>query len=232
VLHRSDRWGAPVWPVSPVKTSAWLVWPVITTGLTGGALSAQVFGEKKFNLVVAPIHPPLGDIKVLSQARRRPPHDFPRWSAVGARPPSSSPAASRFTAVERRWSKSWPPGASPRRDKFVLPLTVTGDALDRRRRVMAEPAVRAPPSAISPSSSVQGKGFFEFLFDPSPFPPTHPVPSSSRSPAPPPPHTAAPVCLRPKVGEGAFAHDPLWILVIYWSVSCDLVNLQETPWIY
>jgi hypothetical protein len=27
-------------------------------GLTGGALSAQVFGEKEFNLVVTPIHPP------------------------------------------------------------------------------------------------------------------------------------------------------------------------------
>jgi hypothetical protein len=27
------------------------------TGLTGGALSAQVFGEKEFNLVVTPIHP-------------------------------------------------------------------------------------------------------------------------------------------------------------------------------
>jgi hypothetical protein len=36
------------------------------TGLTGGALSAQVFGEKEFKLVVSPIHPPLGDIKVLS----------------------------------------------------------------------------------------------------------------------------------------------------------------------
>jgi hypothetical protein len=36
------------------------------TGLTGGALSAQVFGEKEFNLVVMPIHPPLSDIKVLS----------------------------------------------------------------------------------------------------------------------------------------------------------------------
>jgi hypothetical protein len=36
------------------------------TGLTGGTLSAQVFGEKEFNLVVMPIHPPLGDIKVLS----------------------------------------------------------------------------------------------------------------------------------------------------------------------
>jgi hypothetical protein len=35
-------------------------------GLTGGALSAQVFGEKEFKLVVSPIHPPLGDIKVLS----------------------------------------------------------------------------------------------------------------------------------------------------------------------
>jgi hypothetical protein len=33
--------------------------------LTGGALSAQVFGEKEFNLVVMPIHPPLGDIKLL-----------------------------------------------------------------------------------------------------------------------------------------------------------------------
>jgi hypothetical protein len=26
-----------------------------------------VFGEKEFNLVVTPIHPPLGDIKVLSE---------------------------------------------------------------------------------------------------------------------------------------------------------------------
>jgi hypothetical protein len=67
VLHRSDRWGTLVWPVSPVKSSAWPVWPVITTGLTGGALSAQVIGEKEFNLVVMPIHPPLGDIKVLSR---------------------------------------------------------------------------------------------------------------------------------------------------------------------
>jgi hypothetical protein len=46
VPHRSDRWGTPVWPVSPVKSSAWLVWPVTTTGLTGGALSTQVFGGK------------------------------------------------------------------------------------------------------------------------------------------------------------------------------------------
>jgi hypothetical protein len=30
-----------------------------------------VFGEKKFNLVVTPIHPPpLGDIKVLSELRK------------------------------------------------------------------------------------------------------------------------------------------------------------------
>jgi hypothetical protein len=36
------------------------------TGLTSGALSAQVFREKEFNLVITPIHPPLGDIKVLS----------------------------------------------------------------------------------------------------------------------------------------------------------------------
>jgi hypothetical protein len=36
------------------------------TGLTGGALSAQVFEEKEFDLVVSPIHPPLGDIKVFS----------------------------------------------------------------------------------------------------------------------------------------------------------------------
>jgi hypothetical protein len=36
------------------------------TGLTGGTLSAQVFRKKEFNLVVTPIHPPLGDIKVLS----------------------------------------------------------------------------------------------------------------------------------------------------------------------
>jgi hypothetical protein len=48
----------PVWPVSPVKSSAWPIWPVITTGLTCGALSAQVFGEKEFNLVVTPIQPP------------------------------------------------------------------------------------------------------------------------------------------------------------------------------
>jgi hypothetical protein len=59
---------------------------VTTTGLTGGALSTQVFGEKKFNLVVTPIHPPLGDIKVLSP----PPHPFiralpggPPWAAEG-----------------------------------------------------------------------------------------------------------------------------------------------------
>jgi hypothetical protein len=58
VVHRSDRWGAPVWPVSPVKSSAWPVWPVTATGLTGGALSAEVLGEKEFNLVVTPIHPP------------------------------------------------------------------------------------------------------------------------------------------------------------------------------
>jgi hypothetical protein len=55
----------PAWPVSPVKSSAWPIWPVITTGLTGGTLSAQVFREKEFNLVVTPIQPPLGDIKVL-----------------------------------------------------------------------------------------------------------------------------------------------------------------------
>jgi hypothetical protein len=36
------------------------------TDLTSVALSAQVFGEKEFNLVISPIHPPLGDIKVLS----------------------------------------------------------------------------------------------------------------------------------------------------------------------
>jgi hypothetical protein len=44
------------------------------TGLTGGALSAQVLGEKEFNLVVTPIHPSLGNIKVLSESSRR-----PRW---------------------------------------------------------------------------------------------------------------------------------------------------------
>jgi hypothetical protein len=40
------------------------------TGLTGGALSTQVFGEKEFKLVVSPIHPPLGDIKVLSGEKK------------------------------------------------------------------------------------------------------------------------------------------------------------------
>jgi hypothetical protein len=56
----------PAWPASLVKSSAWPVWPVITTGLTSGTLSDQVFGEKEFNLVVTPIHPPLGDINILS----------------------------------------------------------------------------------------------------------------------------------------------------------------------
>jgi hypothetical protein len=46
VLHRSDWWGEPVLPVYPVKSSAWPVWSVTATGLTGGALSTQVFGEK------------------------------------------------------------------------------------------------------------------------------------------------------------------------------------------
>jgi hypothetical protein len=71
MLHRSDRWGEPVWPVSPVKSSAWPVWPVTATGLTGGALSAQVFGEKEFNLVVTSIHPPLGTSRSFHRMEER-----------------------------------------------------------------------------------------------------------------------------------------------------------------
>jgi hypothetical protein len=56
----------PVWPVRRTGLTGVTCEVQCLTGLTGGALSAQVFWGKKFNLVVTPIHPPLGDIKVLS----------------------------------------------------------------------------------------------------------------------------------------------------------------------
>jgi hypothetical protein len=43
---RSDQSSSPAWPMTP--------------------LAVHVFGDEKFTLVVSPIHPPLGDIKVLS----------------------------------------------------------------------------------------------------------------------------------------------------------------------
>jgi hypothetical protein len=56
----------PVRPVRHTGLSSVTCEVQCLTGLTGGALSAQVFGEKEFNLAVMPIQPPLGDIKVLS----------------------------------------------------------------------------------------------------------------------------------------------------------------------
>jgi hypothetical protein len=48
-------------------------------GLTGGALSTQVFGGGgEFNLVISPIHPPLGDIKALSLCPLRCAHQAPK----------------------------------------------------------------------------------------------------------------------------------------------------------
>jgi hypothetical protein len=46
VLYRSDRLSPPVWPMERCQL--------------------KCSGEKEFNLVVTPIHPPLGGIKVLS----------------------------------------------------------------------------------------------------------------------------------------------------------------------
>jgi hypothetical protein len=94
-LWSSTKATHQVWFVLEVKRSLKLflqvlcatpVWPLRCTGLTGAScevqcltgltghhhqsdrwtLTAQVFREEKYNLVVSPIHSPLGDIKILS----------------------------------------------------------------------------------------------------------------------------------------------------------------------
>jgi hypothetical protein len=58
VVHRSNRCRATVWPMPPAEQSQRPIWLV--------TLGSSRFGDEKFKLVVMSIHPPLGDIKVLS----------------------------------------------------------------------------------------------------------------------------------------------------------------------
>jgi hypothetical protein len=48
----------PAWPVKVTGLTGVTCEVPCLTGLTGRALSAQVFGEKEFNLVITPIQPP------------------------------------------------------------------------------------------------------------------------------------------------------------------------------
>jgi hypothetical protein len=65
--------GTPVWPVQGNGLTGATCWAELGTDRTGQShqsdrwrLAVQVFRDKKFKLVVMPVHPPLGDIKVLS----------------------------------------------------------------------------------------------------------------------------------------------------------------------
>jgi hypothetical protein len=132
------------------------------------------------------------------------------YKGRGAEPPAcpSSAAPCLVLPLRRRPSRAPPPASVPpspvRRGrrlreqldpamKFATPSWTFATPSLGLKFTGAPPSMGAragrhecPPPAISPSSSVQGRGSIKIPVDSSPFSLAHPISSGSRSPAPPP----------------------------------------------
>jgi hypothetical protein len=174
----------------------------------------------------SPCAPPPED-RAAGRPAPSPDQDKPRAAGLCAPSPIRRLGASRGEPTT--------PGAPSCRDQPVPPLPVAGNLPYRRRRVKVEPA--AWPTAASGIPAVSlclrrwwatARGLLLLLYF------LHPPiePQATQSLAPPPWAAGLPYpwpARSPEEGEGRFAHDPLWLVVIRIFVLCVSTNLQITP---